>query len=134
MGDPPRVLRSGPTLRTWIYTLAVGLMSEILVGSIKHASEDIGLSQFFVGVFVVAIGRFPDARLARAFFAVGVLGAFTTFSSLATETVLLAKDHHALVAAAYPLATITAGLLAAGIASAISRRRPEAPVDEAHEI
>jgi Ca2+:H+ antiporter len=35
--------------------LAVGVMSEILVGSIEHASEDIGLSQFFVGVFVVAI-------------------------------------------------------------------------------
>jgi Ca2+:H+ antiporter len=38
-----------------VSALAVGLMSEILVGSIKHASEDIGLSQFFVGVFVVAI-------------------------------------------------------------------------------
>ncbi len=35
--------------------LAVGLMSEILVGSISEASEDIGLSEFFVGVFVVAI-------------------------------------------------------------------------------
>ncbi len=33
----------------------VGLMSEILVGSIEEASHDIGLSQFFVGVFVVAI-------------------------------------------------------------------------------
>jgi Ca2+:H+ antiporter len=33
----------------------VGLMSEILVGSISEASEEIGLSEFFVGVFVVAI-------------------------------------------------------------------------------
>ena len=33
----------------------VGLMSEILVGSIEEASKDIGLSQFFVGVFIVAI-------------------------------------------------------------------------------
>ncbi len=33
----------------------VGLMSEILVGSIEEASHDIGLSEFFVGVFVVAI-------------------------------------------------------------------------------
>ena len=33
----------------------VGLMSEILVGSISEASHDIGLSEFFVGVFVVAI-------------------------------------------------------------------------------
>jgi Ca2+:H+ antiporter len=33
----------------------VGLMSEVLVGSIDHAARDIGLSQFFVGAFVVAI-------------------------------------------------------------------------------
>ena len=33
----------------------VGVMSELLVGSIEHASHDIGLSQFFVGAFVVAI-------------------------------------------------------------------------------
>jgi Ca2+:H+ antiporter len=35
--------------------VAVGVMSEILVGSISDASKDIGLSEFFVGVFVVAI-------------------------------------------------------------------------------
>jgi Ca2+:H+ antiporter len=35
--------------------LAVGVMSEILVGSISEASEDIGLSPFFVGLIVVAI-------------------------------------------------------------------------------
>jgi Ca2+:H+ antiporter len=35
--------------------LAVGLMSEILVGSISEASETIGLSEFFVGVIVVAV-------------------------------------------------------------------------------
>jgi Ca2+:H+ antiporter len=33
----------------------VGLMSEILVGSIGEASHEIGLSEFFVGVFIVAI-------------------------------------------------------------------------------
>jgi Ca2+:H+ antiporter len=38
-----------------ISAVAVGLMSEILVGSISEASEDIGLSEFFVGVFIVAI-------------------------------------------------------------------------------
>jgi len=35
--------------------IAVGAMSEILVGSIGEASEAIGLSEFFVGVIVVAI-------------------------------------------------------------------------------
>jgi Ca2+:H+ antiporter len=35
--------------------VAVGVMSEILVGSISEAADEVGLSQFFVGVFVVAI-------------------------------------------------------------------------------
>ncbi|HYH57656.1 MAG TPA: calcium/proton exchanger [Thermoleophilaceae bacterium] len=38
-----------------IAAVLVGLMSEILVGSISEASHEIGLSEFFVGVFVVAI-------------------------------------------------------------------------------
>jgi Ca2+:H+ antiporter len=33
----------------------VGLMSEILVGSISDTASEIGLSEFFIGVFVVAI-------------------------------------------------------------------------------
>jgi len=50
----------GWSVRTATIVLAVaavlvGLMSEILVGSISEASDDIGLSEFFVGVFVVAI-------------------------------------------------------------------------------
>jgi Ca2+:H+ antiporter len=48
-----------PVKRAAIYlalsAVAVGVMSEILVGSISEASDDIGLSEFFVGVFVVAI-------------------------------------------------------------------------------
>jgi Ca2+:H+ antiporter len=48
------------TVRKSVILLAVagvlvGIMSEILVGSIEEASHQIGLSQFFVGVFVVAI-------------------------------------------------------------------------------
>jgi Ca2+:H+ antiporter len=35
--------------------IAVGGMSEILVGSISEASEAIGISEFFVGVIIVAI-------------------------------------------------------------------------------
>jgi Ca2+:H+ antiporter len=35
--------------------VAVGVMSEILVGSISEASDEFGLSPFFVGVIVVAI-------------------------------------------------------------------------------
>jgi Ca2+:H+ antiporter len=50
----------GWSTRTSVIVLAiagalVGVMSEVLVGSIAAASESIGLSQFFIGVIVVAI-------------------------------------------------------------------------------
>jgi len=35
--------------------VAVGVMSEVLVGSISDASESVGLSEFFIGVIIVAI-------------------------------------------------------------------------------
>ena len=53
VGEPWSVRRS--VIMLAIAGLAVGLMSEILVGSINEASESIGLSPFFVGVIVVAI-------------------------------------------------------------------------------
>jgi Ca2+:H+ antiporter len=48
------------SLRRSVGTLAaagvlVAVMSEVLVGSIEHAARDVGLSQFFVGAFVVAV-------------------------------------------------------------------------------
>ena len=42
-------------LMLFLAGLAVGVMSEILVGSISEASESVGLSEFFIGVIVVAI-------------------------------------------------------------------------------
>ncbi len=42
-------------LMLFIAGLTVGLMSEILVGSISEASESVGLSEFFIGAIVVAI-------------------------------------------------------------------------------
>jgi Ca2+:H+ antiporter len=35
--------------------VGVAIMSELLVGSIEHAAKSVGLSQFFIGVVVVAI-------------------------------------------------------------------------------
>ncbi|HET8567277.1 MAG TPA: calcium/proton exchanger [Solirubrobacterales bacterium] len=50
----------GWSVRTSVIALAfagvlVGVMSEVLVSSITEASESVGLSQFFIGVIVVAI-------------------------------------------------------------------------------
>jgi Ca2+:H+ antiporter len=48
------------TMRRSVLVLAaagagVALMSELLVGSIEHAAKSVGLTQFFIGVVVVAI-------------------------------------------------------------------------------
>jgi Ca2+:H+ antiporter len=53
VGEPWTVRRS--VLMLAGAGVAVGVMSEILVGSITEASESIGISPFFVGVIVVAI-------------------------------------------------------------------------------
>jgi Ca2+:H+ antiporter len=53
VGEPWSVRKS--VIMLAVAGVAVGLMSEILVGSISEASESIGLSPFFVGVIVVAI-------------------------------------------------------------------------------
>jgi Ca2+:H+ antiporter len=52
-GEPWSVRRAVIALA--IAGVAVGLMSEILVGSISDAAEGIGLSEFFIGAIVVAI-------------------------------------------------------------------------------
>jgi Ca2+:H+ antiporter len=52
-GEPWSVRRSVGALA--IAGVAVGVMSEILVGSISEAAESIGLTEFFVGAIVVAI-------------------------------------------------------------------------------
>ena len=49
--------------------IAVGLMSEILVGSIEEASDAVGLSPFFVGVIVVAIVGNAAEHWVAVFFA-----------------------------------------------------------------
>jgi Ca2+:H+ antiporter len=51
---------AGWSVRRGVITLAiagvlVGIMSEVLVGSIAEAAESIGLSEFFIGAIVVAI-------------------------------------------------------------------------------
>ncbi len=59
-GEEPAQNIWGWTVRRSVVALAiagvaVGVMSEVLVGSITEASESIGLSEFFIGAIVVAI-------------------------------------------------------------------------------
>ncbi len=53
-GEEPWTVRKS-LIALAIAGIAVGVMSEILVGSITEASESVGLSEFFIGVIVVAI-------------------------------------------------------------------------------
>jgi Ca2+:H+ antiporter len=52
-GEPWTIRKS--IIMLGIAGVAVGVMSEILVGSISEAASGVGLSEFFIGVIVVAI-------------------------------------------------------------------------------
>lgn len=75
-------------------------------------------------VVVLLIERFPPTRYVRPFVASGVLGAFTTMSTLSVETALLGKDGHVVTAATYSVATLAAGLLLASVGMAMARLTP----------
>jgi fluoride exporter len=66
---------------------------------------------FVLGGFVaVVVERFPERPYPRPFFAIGFLGAFTTFSTMAVETVTLVKDGHALLGIGYSCISVACGL------------------------
>jgi len=76
---------------------------------------------FVLGFFLtVVIERLPPSRYLRPFFAVGFLGSYTTFSTLAVETATLVKDGHVGLGVGYTAASVAAGLAVAylGIVSA----------------
>jgi CrcB protein len=93
---------------------------------------------FLLGfVLVLLIERLPPSRYARAFIAVGVIGAFTTFSTFAVDTAQLGRDGHAETAAAFFVISVLGGLAAAqlGIVTgrAVPHRHPPPPRHPAEE-
>jgi CrcB protein len=62
-------------------------------------------------------------RYARFLLGTGFCGALTTFSTFQVETLRLAKDGHADMAAAYAVASLAAGMLVVVGATVAARRR-----------
>src|SRR5688572_7198758 len=64
-------------------------------------------------VLAVVLQHFPPTRYLRPFVAVGFLGAYTTYSTFAVETVLLVRDGHAVIGLVYATASLLAGFAVA---------------------
>ena len=101
-------------------------------GSFPWSTFTINLTgSFALGVLLTfIIERWPPSRYVRPFAAIGFLGAYTTFSTYMTEAVVLAKDHHADIAALYVLASLFLGLFAVYAGIVVARLWPtmrEAP-------
>ena len=75
-------------------------------------------------ILAVLLARFPPSRYLRPFVATGFLGAYTTYSTFAVETVLLTKDGHAALALAYAAASLAAGFGAAWAGIGAARLLP----------
>jgi CrcB protein len=60
--------------------------------------------------------------LARPFLVVGLLGGWTTYSTLAVDAVLLGKGDHLALSAAYLAATLIGGVGLVALGAAMGRR------------
>jgi CrcB protein len=79
---------------------------------------------FLLGLLVgVLAARFPGNRFARPLLGIGLLGAYTTMSTLAVDVDLLTKDGHVVVAGLYLVLSAGAGVAAAAGGLALGRRR-----------
>jgi len=112
---------------------ALGTPARYEVSQLIHVAKDtfpwatlvINVSGAFVlGLFLTLVERFPPTRYLRAFFAIGFLGSFTTFSTMAVDTVLLVKDHQIVLGIGYLCASIAAGLASCYLGIVLARVSP----------
>jgi CrcB protein len=95
-------------------------------GSFPWATFCINVSgSFLLGLLLtVVLERWPPTRYVRPFLAIGVLGAYTTFSTYSVEADLLIRNGHAAIGITYVLASLAAGGAAVYLGIVAGRLRP----------
>jgi CrcB protein len=79
---------------------------------------------FLLGLIVtLVVERWPPTRFVRPFAAIGFCGGFTTFSTLAVESVQRIQHGRVGLAAVYVAASLVAGMVAAFLGMAVARGR-----------
>ncbi len=66
--------------------------------------------------------RLPLSSYRRPFLGTGVCGGFTTFSTMQMEILVMVKHHNYVLAVSYTATSITLGLLAVYVGTALVRR------------
>jgi fluoride exporter len=89
----------------WV-TLVINLSGSLVIGLLVPLTERVS----------------PRAPLARPFLVVGFLGGWTTYSTLAVEATLLAKDGDVALFLAYLAATVVGGIAFVVAGHALGRR------------
>lgn len=124
----PRVLAAvaaggalGAGARDWISTEV-----HIPTGTFPWSTFWINVGgSFLLGVgLILILERFPPSRYVTPFFATGVCGGFTTFSTLVVEVDLLVHARRPLVALSYVVASVVCGLGAAAAGVVWGRALP----------
>jgi len=82
------------------------------------------VGSFVLGALVLVVVSRP---LLRPFLATGVIGAFTTFSTYAVDTVVMTKDGHVVRALLYGLGSPVAGVAVAYVGVRLGRRLVASP-------
>lgn len=73
-------------------------------------------------ILTLVIEIWPPTRYVRPFVGIGLLGGFTTFSTLAVESSRLIDAGQASLSMAYLVASLVAGMLSCALGAALARR------------